>query len=294
MTTISTCPICEGHHFTSELTCTDYTVSKRQFDIIQCSSCTLRITSPRPDDIEIGKYYLSENYISHAPRAKSIIDRTYLVARKYALHWKENIIEKVSPTARRKLLDYGCGTGSFLIHMKNAGWDAHGLEPSPLARAVIRKQASIDIHEDLSSLTDKDFDVITLWHVLEHVPNPNEVVRELASKLIEGGSLLVALPNHLSWDGKRYKSHWAGYDVPRHLWHFSQTTMNKLVHKHGLRIAEVIPMKLDAYYISLLSEKYQGNNAITASIKAIVNGTRSNYQAKTTTEYSSLIYIIKK
>jgi hypothetical protein len=103
------------------------------------------------------------------------------------------------------------------------------------------------------------------------------------------------VPNYKSWDSNEYESHWAGYDVPRHLWHFSRETLAKLATKNGLRIAETIPMKLDAYYISLLSERYrEGNRGVMNIIKATINGTRSNLSARKNLEYSSLIYVIKK
>jgi 2-polyprenyl-3-methyl-5-hydroxy-6-metoxy-1,4-benzoquinol methylase len=257
--------------------------------------CTFRITSPRPEDSRIGKYYLSENYISHAAAAKSIFDRIYLIARKYALKTKQRLIEQNSIRTKNNLLDYGCGTGSFLNHMRHVGWNVEGVEPSEIARTIIKKQSHINVSPDIESITKNNFDVITLWHVLEHVSNLDYVLQQLYLRLSDHGIIIVAVPNHKSWDGEKYQQHWAGYDVPRHLWHFSQQTMNSIVAKNGLKIEQTLPMKLDAYYISLLSEKYKtGASTIGGAINALINGFRSNITARKNNEYSSLIYILKK
>ncbi|MFM7329993.1 MAG: class I SAM-dependent methyltransferase, partial [Bacteroidota bacterium] len=138
--------------------------------------------------------------------------------------------------------------------------------------------------------------VITLWHVLEHLENPLESIRKLSENLLPGGSILVAVPNHKSADARHYGKHWAGLDVPRHLWHFTQHAISLLARKAGLTVQQVLPMKFDAYYVSMLSEGYKTGSpsGLMNLIKGSWSGLRSNLRARKTGEYSSLIYVLKK
>lgn len=292
---VTSCPICGNNTFQDIFSCKDYTVSHESFKLIKCQQCHFLITSPRPDDNVLGKYYLSEDYISHTNEAKSIIDKVYLVARNYTLAWKRKLILTYTNQVQSKLLDYGCGTGAFIQATAQDGWKAFGIEPSNEARAEAKKVTQSKVYQSLTEIDNHTFDAITLWHVLEHVSDLNNLLQKLKSILSENGTMFIAVPNHSSWDGEKYKEHWAGYDVPRHLWHFSHETMKKLVENNGLRLEEVIPMKLDSFYISLLSEKYRkGNTTITGMLKAFMNGLKSNILAKRNGQYSSLIYIVKK
>jgi 2-polyprenyl-3-methyl-5-hydroxy-6-metoxy-1,4-benzoquinol methylase len=254
----------------------------------------LVLTNPRPEDDHISSYYQSQDYISHTNKASSLIDWIYLRARKYTLSWKLRIINTASSKSKT-LLDYGCGTGAFLQYCQQHDWNVQGIEPSAEARSMASKIVGRNIVPDINQLTDLTYDVITLWHVLEHVPDLNGTIQKLKDKLTDNGTMFIAVPNHTSWDGKRYREHWAGYDVPRHLWHFSQSTMKTLFAKNDLKVVGILPMKLDAYYISLLSEKYKRQNtSVGGMITAFVNGFRSNLNANHNNEYSSLIYVIKK
>jgi 2-polyprenyl-3-methyl-5-hydroxy-6-metoxy-1,4-benzoquinol methylase len=196
-----------------------------------------------------------------------------------------------------KLLDVGCGTGEFLKAAKKDGWQVFGYEPSTEARSKADALIAENIKPSLSIVrnTGNKFDVVTLWHVLEHVESLNDTIDELKEMLTLHGSMYIAVPNHRSWDSQHYRDHWAAYDVPRHIWHFNIQNMKQLMAKHGLTIAEIIPMRLDAFYVSLLSEKYLSGKKLSVSslMKALVNGARSNYIAQKTMEYSSLIYVVK-
>ncbi|SKC74922.1 class I SAM-dependent methyltransferase [Ohtaekwangia koreensis] len=295
MISIKLCPVCNASNFTNQINCTDNTVSHEKFAVIKCNTCALLITSPRPDDSSIGEYYLSEDYISHSAKAKSAIDKIYLIARNYTLEWKQKLLKQHSQKGAGKILDYGCGTGTFLQSCRNYGWNVFGVEPSDLARKEAENSVQQTVYQSLNSLQEDSFDIITLWHVLEHVPDLDNTIQQLRSKLANTGTMFIAVPNHSSWDGSNYKEDWAGYDVPRHLWHFSRENMSMLMKKNGLRVERTIPMKLDSFYISLLSEKYRrGTNTIGGMLSAVINGMKSNMLARKTGEYSSLIYIIKK
>ena len=293
---ITSCPVCASAEWHNFLTCKDYTVSQETFDLIQCKSCSLVVTSPRPSIDNLGKYYLSEDYISHTDKPASIIDRIYVFARSFALNWKIKLITR-ELQGPKILLDYGCGTGNFLKAAHQAGWTVNGVEPSSIARTAAQRNTGAQITESLDDITDKTFSIITLWHVLEHVPDLNETLSKLASLLQESGTLFIAVPNHASHDAQQYQSIWAGYDVPRHLWHFTPDNMKRLVSKHGLKLKRIVPMKLDAYYVSMLSEKYKNHQKLGAvqMIRAFFAGWRSNAHAYAGTgNYSSLIYILTK
>jgi SAM-dependent methyltransferase len=290
---VSVCPICAANSFTPFLTTKDYTVSQTDFRLIQCNSCKFVITSPRPDLSSIADFYKSAKYISHSGGTKTLLDKIYLKARGLSLRWKHELIIRYKSNG--SILDYGCGTGEFLQHMQTKQWNISGVEPSEAARNKAQAIVNTKIYSELKSTTDK-FDVITLWHVLEHVHDLNEKVDELISHLNEGGIIFIAVPNHESQDAKKYGVHWAGYDVPRHLWHFSPNNMKQLFAKHGLRLLKIHPMKLDSYYVSMLSESYKNTTKAFPInyTKAFVSGFQSNYQAAKTGSYSSLIYIASR
>lgn len=290
---ITICPVCNGTDFIPYNQCTDFTTTTETFTIIQCNTCRLLITSPRPDADSIGRYYESDKYISHTNNSKDLFDKVYKRIRRFTLRWKLKLIrnQKLNGT----ILDYGCGTGEFLNYCKQSNWECYGVEPAELARKKANQLTSLPISDSLLKLNDKKFDVITLWHVLEHVDNLNEKISELKSHLAPNGTIFIAVPNHESLDAKIYKTQWAAFDVPRHLWHFSQHTMKMLLAKHGLNLIDIIPMKLDSFYVSLLSEKYKNPtaNILVRVSRAIITGLRSNFAASKKQNYSSLVYISK-
>lgn len=290
---LSNCPLCNSTDIAVHLTATDYTTSLESFKLEKCNACNFVFTNPRPTATAIGNYYQSEKYISHTDGGKGLLDKIYLVARRFTLNWKYNLINAEHPTG--ELLDVGCGTGEFVSHMKSKGWQVTGMEPSATAREKAAAKIEQAVYSNLDAVT-KQFDVITLWHVLEHVHLLKETVTKIKSLLKPNGTIFIAVPNHESPDAKAYKHYWAAYDVPRHLWHFSKNTMEELVTEGGLKIDTISPMKLDAYYVSLLSEKYKNpeQNILNRIIKATAAGLLSNFKAKKETNHSSLIYTIKK
>jgi len=293
MVNISQCPSCEGTTLEKKLACEDYTVSHETFFIVECADCTMRITTPRPDDNNIYRYYLSDDYISHTSSAKSIIDKLYLFARRYTLKKKLKLIGSLNLSSKT-ILDYGCGTGEFLQVCKLNGWDVNGVEPSDIAREKAAILLPNTIHKSLDKL-GTDHNIVTLWHVLEHVPNPSDTLTKISERLSANGTIIVAVPNYKSYDASYYKQYWGAFDVPRHLWHFSREGMKALIEKNNLQIITIKPMLLDSFYVSLLSEKYKlGKLTILGMISAFLVGLISNVSAITTKEYSSLIYIIKK
>jgi len=291
MTEITHCPICDSTNFSQYLNAVDYTVSKETFSIMKCGGCDFLFTSPRPELSVLGSYYQSEDYISHSDTSKGLISKLYKIARGFTLERKYRLVSSFSNGKR--LLDVGCGTGAFLNHAKSKGLDVIGIEPDQGASDFAKKNYGLSVFDEskLDEFEAASFGAITLWHVLEHVPNLNERLLQLKRLLHPEGRLFIAVPNPDSFDAKHYQEHWAAYDVPRHLWHFTPKTMRKLIDKNGLQLHNVLPMKLDAFYISLLSERYK--NGSERYLPAFWNGLKSNLRAGTSA-WSSQIYVIGK
>lgn len=295
MKSAHTCPVCNTPSPEPYLNVKDHTVSQETFSLLQCSNCGFILTSPIPSDL--ARYYQSTAYISHTDKATGLIDILYKFARTQTLRWKTNLINRYNQLPVKTLLDYGCGTGAFLNHAQNKGWHVSGVEPASAPRSAASKATNKTIAADLQELPDQTYSVITLWHVLEHIEALHETLNTLRYRLSENGTIFIAVPNHNSHDANYYREHWAAYDTPRHLWHFSRSNMDQLLKSHQLRIQTIVPMKLDALYVSILSEKYRAGSGIhpfTALIKGITEGLRSNLSAGNTNEYSSLIYIARK
>ncbi len=282
-------PSKEGFFGNKKLALKDYFLTGEDFEIYEDSKTGVLYTLPQPIE-NLGKYYESENYISHTDGKKSVFERFYQIAKSINLNDKLKLVNKIANG--KKILDYGCGVGDYLEHMQKNGYDVLGMEPNDSARKIAQsKLGESKVNSTEIENINEKFDVITLWHVLEHIPNLHEIIEQLKKHLKENGTLVIAVPNHQSYDAKYYGQYWAAYDVPRHLWHFTETSMHKLFNEFGMKIESVHPMKLDSFYVSLLSEKYKGNKL--GFINAIRIGLKSNSLAKKSGQYSSLIYTIK-
>jgi 2-polyprenyl-3-methyl-5-hydroxy-6-metoxy-1,4-benzoquinol methylase len=295
--TLDNCPICQNKQFSPFLVCKDYTVSKADFQIVKCKNCQFVFTNPRPSEQESGQYYQSENYISHSNTKKGLINQMYQIVRQRALKGKLKLVNQLinNQLSNKQILDYGCGTGAFLEVCKAAGWKVEGIEPDEKARVQAIGNTGQEIRTDVFNeyFDNARFDVITLWHVLEHVHRLDETLIRLKSLLKDTGVLLIAVPNCASKDAQNFQQHWAAYDVPRHLYHFSPDTMEKLLQKHQLKLLKYLPMYYDAFYISMLSQKYK-NGKVNYPL-AFWQGWQSNRWAKKNlNNYSSVIYLITK
>lgn len=285
------CPCCGDNSRKPFGIVKDHSVTAEEFELEICARCGL-IRTLIANTTTLGKYYQSKDYISHTSSATSLMQRIYLVARKYTLWQKTRWLTRLSQ-GNKTLLDYGCGTGDLVAHLRKKDWRAEGLEPDQHARRKALEKGSTVYSEIRELPIGKQYRLITLWHVLEHIPQPAEILNQLKNHLAPDGRIVVAVPNPMSEDARQYGNLWAGLDVPRHLWHFPQTAIKYLAAKLQLNVEQIHPMKLDSFYVSLLSEQYSGKHGISRWLRAIQHGLRSNRSAASTGEWSSLIYILR-
>jgi 2-polyprenyl-3-methyl-5-hydroxy-6-metoxy-1,4-benzoquinol methylase len=266
----------------------DYSVSKEIFDLHHNPEFDMLITFPKPSLEKLPSYYESDDYISHTDGKRSLFEKMYHFIKNRALKNKLKLIN--SESEKGKILDIGAGTGDFLMVAKNDGWQITGIEPSDKPKNIAQKKG-VFFANDLAELEDNSFDVITMWHVLEHVPDVELQIKELKRLIKPKGTIIIAVPNFKSYDANYYGKFWAAFDVPRHLWHFSKTAIEKLFSNQNLKLVKVLPMVFDSYYVSLLSEKYK--NGKMNFLKAFCIGWKSNRYGNRNLEYSSHIYVIK-
>jgi SAM-dependent methyltransferase len=290
-----TCPACGGVEWTKAGQVKDYSISGEWFELKECSSCHLKATFPQPPANQLGRYYASSNYISHSDTRSGLTNKLYHFARRHMLEKKYDWVSRASQKERGSLLDVGAGTGHFAHYMAEYHWDVVALEPDEKARKIGAEKLGLDIQplEVLAQLQPSTFDVITLWHVLEHVQDISGYMDHFRSLLKPDGVLIIAVPNHTSRDASQYGMNWAAYDVPRHLWHFSPLSMEKLLTKHGFALTKKIAMPLDAFYVSMLSEKYN-RNTFFGLPGALISGVRTVIsEMKNVDKASSIIYVAK-
>ena len=289
------CPLCGSHDIEKALATRDHSISGEAFDLCDCHGCGLRFTQNVPAPEQIGRYYQSENYISHSDTKKGLINRLYHAARDYMLRNKQKLVQSLSK--QQRLLDVGCGTGYFMNHMRGQGYEVLGVEVDEGARNFGIQQFGLDVRPpaelEAGTLPGK-FGVISMWHVLEHVYDPKLYLRRLHELLEADGVLMIAVPNYTSKDGQKYAAHWAAYDVPRHLWHFSPRTLTNLAKEMGFQVVGKKGMPLDPFYVSLLSEKYRNRGVLALPLGAW-SGLRSFLSSLSRPEKaSSIIYVLKK
>ena len=269
----------------------DYLISGEKFDIVECLTCTLRITSPFPSADTIGDYYNSKDYISHSDESKGLFDLIYKFVRLHMLDKKRKLIEKSSGHRNGKLLDIGCGAGHFLNVMKKTGWNVQGVDVSEKARELVSNSFNLDVKSPLDWLnSDEKYDVITCWHSLEHIDEPWIYLDKIRTHLNPDGVLVVALPNYNSTDAKRYGSSWAAYDTPRHLYHFTIESMEKIASLCGFSIQSMHRMNFDSFYVSILSAKHMGKSFFSGVLNGFNSWLSAMFNRK---KCSSLIYIMK-
>lgn len=275
---------------TSYIKVKDHSVSGEEFELLLDTELQLLKTTPQPATENLGRYYESDDYISHTDSKRSLFEKLYHAVKQKALRDKVSLITGLNGK-EGNLLDIGAGTGDFAAEAAKQGWNVKGFEPSEKAR-TIAKSKGIELVNATAEIADASLDVVTMWHVLEHVPDVEQQITELKRLVKPGGHIIIAVPNFKSFDAKHYGAFWAAYDVPRHLWHFSKTAIEKLFGAQDIKLVKIVPMKFDSFYVSLLSEKYKTGKM--SFVKGFVTGMRSNLKGMSSGEYSSHIYVLKR
>lgn len=293
--TIEICPVCNSTSFSNYLNVEDYTVSHKEFKIQQCNHCYFLLTNPRPDEASIGEYYESSDYISHHDDTTSLMSKVYVSVRDYTIKKKLEMIGGLLPK-KGTILDIGCGTGNFIQACKQNGWSVSATEPDSEARKTASERVGESVTRSIfdPKLAPLTFDIITMWHVLEHVHQLNETIGWLRNHLNPGGKIIIAVPNPESYDALKYGKYWAAYDVPRHLYHFTKNVMKQLMGKHALQVEAIKPMWFDSFYVSMLSTKYKKIGILDSIKTGLISNLKAIPGNKKTTNTSSLIYIISK
>lgn len=288
---ILVCPICGGESHKKHIEGKDHNVSGNVFTITECMGCGFRFTNPRPKERHIYKYYQSKSYISHSSTKKGLINRVYHLVRSYQFYKKKEVIQKSSNIKKGKILDIGCGTGDFLKYMASSGWEADGVETDVGAKGIAEKKLGKKIEGKLDLVDGENkYDVISMWHVLEHIYNVEDYLKKVNKLLKKGGVLIVGVPNCASYDAKKYKGNWVAYDLPIHLSHFRKNNIREISIKSSFELKSIKPLFFDAYYIAMLSAKKSGSSIVSG----FVHGLISNFKAKRSGEYSSLMYFLFK
>ncbi len=320
------CPLCKStESFTGRLAVRDHLVSGQDFGIQQCLQCGFMATNPQPKELEINDFYQSDDYIAHTGRKKTFPERLYHLVRRHMLRRKRRLISKHLNNNNIRLLDYGCGTGDFVLAAEKAGFRATGYEPNPAAAGLAKEKGVSLLEMDAQrqnnilqarsaerqaaekgvgplparqkpqDLPGNTYQAITLWHVLEHLHDFPGKLSEFHRLLAPGGLLVLAAPMANSSDAAYYKEHWAAWDVPRHLWHFTPETLTKAVTGAGFDLRARHPLPFDSYYISLLSEQHKGRNRLSAALRAMIIGTWSNMRARRKkTPWSGEIFVFTR
>ena len=289
------CPLCGSTKMQPQFSCTDQFATGEEFAIYKCEECSFTFTQNIPDEEEIGRYYESPTYISHSNTNKGLINRIYQLVRKRMLQKKAKLVKQLTLLEKGKLLDYGAGTGHFARVMAAKGWDVTAIEKSDKARELALKDFGFEMCpvEALAKIEDKRLDVVTMWHVMEHIQNPDNLWKELHRILNDTGVAIIAVPNSISYDAQKYQEHWAAYDVPRHLWHFTPSTIMRWGEKHGFLLEKQYRMPFDGFYISILSE--QNKNSRLHAVKGFWNGFKGWIaQCRKSSASSSIIYVFRK
>jgi 2-polyprenyl-3-methyl-5-hydroxy-6-metoxy-1,4-benzoquinol methylase len=264
-----TCPVCGSDESHDVFTAQAHRAADEAFRIVQCDRCGLRYTNPRPTAEAIGRYYPDAYYRDDSdpkqrparqrgwreawtqmalrchmgyPGRCSPVQRLISWPRAWQLRRGLKHVDAVEWTGEGRLLDFGCGGGKFLRLQRDRGWAVAGIDFNETVARWAREEDGIDVVSGTwpgDAMSGRTFDVITAWHVLEHLPDPVGWMRSAVERLAPGGRLIVACPDSDSWAAQRFGRHWYGLDVPLHFSHFTKHDLARLMEKAGLQVERI-------------------------------------------------------
>jgi len=255
MTLLKKCEICGNKKFKFLFLCKDKSLGiPGRFNMVKCKKCGFFFINPQPSFKELDRYYEKENYylnnkIRKSNQNKKIKLRLFL----YNLYFNKNrnnvllkflflpikfLLRSTKIASNKRILDIGCSLGQFLSEMKECGLEPHGIEPINFDPKIAKE---LNIKKDLIYAKYKNnyFDVITLNHVLEHINNPNEILKEIKRILNTKGDLIIGVPNKRCLAYLIFGKNWCQLDVPRHLFTYSDKILIKLLRKRGFKIVKL-------------------------------------------------------
>jgi len=295
MTEKMVCLVCGEPDFTDLFVARDTLVSGESFVIRKCTACGFMFTADPPAENEIGRYYTSDDYISHSDKKRNLTEYFYHLARSFMLGRKRRLVTLATQRKTGTLLDIGSGTGYFASFMQNKGWTVSGTELNDQARNTSVSRFGIKVFppSEIILFKDRSADCITFWHVLEHLYDPEMWLREVKRTLKDDGRCIIAVPNPASADAIWFGDGWAALDVPRHLWHFTPPALIRFIEANGFKCHEIMALPLDVFYISILS--YRNRLHRFPLLRGLLTGTylaAGNLMRKT--RASSLVFVISK
>ena len=221
----------------------DHFLTKETFTIKKTPIKGLLKTHPAPSKNNIQLYYRSDKYISHNSTTPGVFFFIYRVIRSFNFWFKYKFVGKKELFS--KTLDFGSGDQYFMEQLQRRNHNVVGIDP---LKANMSKQVYGSVFDE--SLDSKNFSCITAWHSLEHVHELENIIARFHKILDDNGTVIVAVPNYRSFDARLYKSFWAAYDVPRHLWHFDKKSIKKVFSNNGFSFIKSAPLLFDSYYVS--------------------------------------------
>jgi 2-polyprenyl-3-methyl-5-hydroxy-6-metoxy-1,4-benzoquinol methylase len=290
------CPVCNHSNVQIVIQSQDFSLTQASFSVLHCNNCSFRFTSPVPNQEEIGQYYKFNDYISHTDTKEGWMNQLYHFVRTKTLADKTKWVQSLFTGHKGHILDIGAGTGAFAHAMQQKAWKVTGLEPDAVTRekAFEIHQLHLQSTDAIFDLPENEFEVITMWHVLEHVHELKPYLIQCFKSLKYNGRLIIAVPNYTSFDARYYQKYWAAYDLPRHLYHFSPKSMSILLNEIGFEIVTIKPMWYDSFYVSLLSEKYKHSGKLGMLIAGLIGMISNLFALKDPSKASSVIYEFKK
>ena len=286
------CPVCLNPVTAPALVGTDFLFesTSKTFTLYSCEACRCLFLHPMPDSREIERFYPAD-YWWNARRSGGL-KKLESVYRKLALHDHIAFITKAAGVRGVDVLDVGCGSGTLLGLLKQRGFRVNGLDFSPEAAAIAKAENGVDVA--VGSLEEahfpaESFDVVTLFHVMEHVTNPRLVLAQVSRVLKPNGVAILQVPNIESWQFKIFGARWYGLDIPRHVIDYSRNSMLKLLADSGFVVNRIRHFNLRDNGPALVSSVFPSLDPVSRSVR---HRKRNNDESRPVEWFRHLMYLL--